>query len=77
MRTLHIAPLLLALGCQASKGDTSFNDACSGHVLDENAALAPDFCLVDLNTNSSRVGEAITPRDYLQQVSGWYFIHST
>ncbi len=39
--------------------------------------LAPDFLLADVNSVSARYGELISPRDYLQQVSGWYFIHST
>lgn len=38
---------------------------------------APDFLLVDVNTASSRYGQMVSPRDYLQEVSGWYFIHST
>jgi hypothetical protein len=37
----------------------------------------PDFDLADLNPSSSRYGEVVSPRDYLQQVSGWYFTHST
>lgn len=86
MHTERMAPLLLgpallamllATGCQRAVSDTAFNTACDGHELDNTAARAPDFCLVDLNTNSPRNGETITPRDYLEQVSGWYFIHST
>ena len=37
----------------------------------------PEFQLVDLNPGSSRAGQTISPRDYLEQVSGWYFIHAT
>lgn len=37
----------------------------------------PDFALVDLNPNSTRVGELVSPRDYLEQVSGWYFTHAS
>jgi hypothetical protein len=87
MRTAPLAPLLLApallgslllaTGCQESVADTAFNAACDGHELDDTEDRAPDFCLVDLNTHSARTGEPITPRDYLEQVSGWYFIHST
>lgn len=40
-------------------------------------AQMPDFSLVDDNANSPLFGDAISPRDYLQQVSGWYFIHTT
>jgi hypothetical protein len=37
----------------------------------------PDFTLTDVNPLSSSEGEGISPREYLQQVSGWYFGHST
>ena len=39
--------------------------------------LVPDFSLVDVNTSSSRFGESVSPRDYMGQVSGWYFGHAT
>jgi hypothetical protein len=35
---------------------------------------APDFHLVDVNTNSPRgLNTIVSPRDYLLQVSGYYF----
>lgn len=37
----------------------------------------PDFELADLNPGSARYGERVSPRDYLEQVSGWYFTHAT
>jgi hypothetical protein len=37
----------------------------------------PDFSLVDVNVNSTRYAEAVSPRDYLGRVSAWYFGHST
>lgn len=37
----------------------------------------PDFALIDQNDNSDTFGDSLSPRDYLQQVSGWYFIHTT
>ncbi|MGE0760164.1 MAG: hypothetical protein AB7F89_07200 [Pirellulaceae bacterium] len=37
----------------------------------------PDFHLIDLNPASSRSGQAVSPRDYLDQVSAWYFAHAT
>ena len=37
----------------------------------------PDFLLEDLNPGSVRFGRMVSPRDYLEQVSGWYFIHAT
>ena len=35
-----------------------------------------DFSLKDLNLTSPRFGEMVSPRDYLQKVSGWYFLHA-
>jgi hypothetical protein len=34
---------------------------------------APDFHLVDVNTNSPRFKAQVSPRDYILQVSGYYF----
>ncbi len=39
--------------------------------------LVPDFALVDENAGSDRFEEAVSPRDYLEKVSGWYFTHAT
>jgi hypothetical protein len=33
----------------------------------------PDFTLTDVNSGSATANEGVSPRDYLQQVSGWYF----
>jgi hypothetical protein len=46
-------------------------------VLATVGAQMPDFQLVDDNLNSPLFGTTISPREYLQQVSGWYFIHTT
>lgn len=73
---------------ESGKIDSSDSIAHSGHSADSGdsnppvdtdppADAAPDFALADVNTVSARYGEVISPRDYLQQVSGWYFIHST
>ncbi len=37
------------------------------------AAPMPDFELIDVNPNSATYNQGISPRDYLEQVSGWYF----
>jgi hypothetical protein len=37
----------------------------------------PAFQLEDVNPASPRFGESVSPRDYLSQVSAWYFGHST
>jgi hypothetical protein len=36
--------------------------------------MVADFSLEDLNPESPRFGEMISPRDYIEEVSGWYFI---
>lgn len=37
----------------------------------------PAFALVDTNPTSARAGQMVSPRDYLQKVTGWYFTHSS
>ena len=37
----------------------------------------PDFSLPDVNHTSPTASEMVSPRDYLEKVSGWYFTHST
>ncbi len=39
--------------------------------------LVSDFSVVDVNPNSATYNQAVSPKDYLKQVSGWYFGHST
>lgn len=41
-----------------------------------NEAL-PDFSLTDVNANSAHHQEAVSPREYLGQISAWYFGHAT
>lgn len=46
--------------------------------LDDGAGSPlPDFQLEDVNPASARFGEVISPRDYLDQASAWYFGHAT
>ena len=42
-----------------------------------NANMVSDFTLVDMNSGSPLYGQDISPRDYLQQTTGWYFIKAT
>ena len=37
----------------------------------------PDFALADVNPTSATYQQAVSPRDYLQKVSAWYFGHAT
>lgn len=39
------------------------------------ATPRPDFSLQDVNTASSTYQQPVSPRDYLEQVSGWYFAY--
>jgi hypothetical protein len=41
------------------------------------AIRMPDFSLMDVNPNSPTKDQAVSPSDYLQQVSAWYFGHAT
>lgn len=63
----------IAMGGFGGAGGTSAGGAGGGVV----AAVVPDFSLLDDNANSATYGQAISPRDYLGQVSAWYFGHST
>lgn len=38
---------------------------------------APEFSLLDVNETSATAGDIVSPRDYLGQVSAWYFGHAT
>ena len=37
----------------------------------------PNFSLRDVNPNSLRFDQLVSPRDYEGQISAWYFGHST
>ena len=37
----------------------------------------PDFTLTDVNPASATKDQGVSPRDYLEQVSAWYFGHAT
>lgn len=59
-----------------SGSDTAIDTADTGDTGVSALAVA-DFSLPDLNPTSSRYGELVSPRDYLEQASGWYFTHAT
>jgi len=49
-------------------------DVTPAATLGEGEAVAmPDFTLTDVNSGSATANQGVSPRDYLQQVSGWYF----
>lgn len=41
------------------------------------SGTVPAFSLVDVNPNSQTHDEPVSPRDYLDKVSAWYFGHAT
>ncbi len=48
-----------------------------GQMAARAAGLIPDFQLPDVNPNSARYLAPVSPRDYLLQVSGYYFAWAT
>ncbi len=61
-------------GLSSSNGEEP-SDAAETPVLSEDAL--PDFSVIDANSASPSFREAVSPRDYLGEVSAWYFGHST
>ncbi len=55
----------------------AFLAAFAGSSAAAGDEMVPDFALMDVNSTSSTYGQPVSPRDYLQQVSGWYFGHAT
>ena len=48
----------------------------NGGATTPSASALPDFTLTDVNSASLRAGQGVSPRDYLQQLSVWYFGHA-
>jgi hypothetical protein len=65
-RAAVVAALFLALGC----GDDPVKPPPQGNVM-------PDFSLQDVNPNSATTGQQISPRQFVGQISAWYFGHAT
>jgi len=65
--------------CSASASDGTDASAAvfASVTIGEGDPRVPDFALVDVNSTSPTAGTEVSPRDYLQKVSGWYFGHST
>ena len=66
-----LGSLLLFIGC----GEDSTDPVTP--PVDNTGKIAPDFSLKDVNVNSSTHDQDVSPRDYLQKVSGWYFGSAT
>lgn len=65
-----LAALFLAAGCSSDSDPTPPPPG-------PNTDPAPDFSLRNVNVNSTRFDEMVSPRDYVGQVSAWYFGHAT
>ncbi len=63
--------------CTAIANDGSYDSEPSTASVYLSAGPVSDFSLEDVNATSPRFGQAVSPRDYLQKVSGWYFGHAT
>ncbi len=72
MRTTRWARLLLPLAAAAVLLGGCGDDSPGDPVI-----AVPDFALVDVNPTSVTYDQAVSPRDYLQRVSAWYFGHAT
>jgi hypothetical protein len=67
---LFCGSFLLFAGC----GDDS------GSIMapvDNTGKIAPDFSLLDVNSTSVTHDEQVSPRDYRQKISAWYFGSAT
>ena len=49
----------------------------AGSSIAAGVEMVPVFSLPDVNGTSSTYDQSVSPRDYLQQVSGWYFGYAT
>lgn len=70
-------PMFLLVVAGSPIGCNTTPPAGSAAAPEPNDEALPEFSLADVNANSSRYEEAVSPRDYLGQVSAWYFGHST
>lgn len=71
------APADAPVDALADAGSDAAADAPSDAPSDVLAQIAPDFSLLDENPASATHAQLVSPRDYLGQVSAWYFGHST
>lgn len=63
--------------CSGGSNWTAFGVCVPNPCVTPAADAKPDFHLQDVNPNSARSGQAVSPRDYLGKVSAWYFGHAT
>lgn len=76
---VHWTPTVEQFGRQqftVMASDVAGNTRIQGVVVHV-GGLAPDFSLTDVNATSPTHNQEVSPRDYLEQVSGWYFTYAT
>ena len=61
---------------RASDGEAEGGEAIAVVTVGD-TPVQPDFALADVNETSATFGLDVSPRDYLEKVSGWYFGHAT
>jgi hypothetical protein len=74
-RNFLLLPLALLLLAVAACNDDPAAPSNGGGDLPE--GVVPDVALRDVNATSATFDQDVSPRDYLQKVSAWYFGHAT
>lgn len=74
-RALLLSLLLAGCGGEATVDLDQPNDA--GMSPNPGATPVPDFSLVDTNPTSPFASQAVSPRQFMEKVSGWYFTHAS
>ena len=64
-------------GGEAGTGGMLAQGGSMGSGGEEVGGPVPDFSLLDVNATSPTHGTPVSPKDYLMQVSAWYFAHAT
>jgi hypothetical protein len=72
-----LVALFLAAGCSSDSDPTPPGPGTDQAPLGLGSDPAPDFSLRDVNANSPRFDEMVSPRDYEGQVSAYYFGYAT
>ena len=60
-----------------SDGTDGAADGSDGTLPDVSENAVADFSLEDMNPSSLTYGRPVSPRDTLEAVSGWYFVHAS
>ncbi|MBD3161305.1 MAG: hypothetical protein GF346_03805 [Candidatus Eisenbacteria bacterium] len=74
LRPFAAAALALLVAASGCGNDDSSEPTSSDPSGEE---VVADFAVVDVNPNSSTHEEVVSPRQFLEQISAWYFGHAT